>query len=51
MLIELDKLHSRCQEARALLELVQDIYDARTVLRAYGICADNVILDDTAILD
>lgn len=45
MLIEVDKLRSRCQEARALLELAKDIYDARMVLRAYGICADNVILD------
>lgn len=45
MLIELDKLRSRCKEARALLELVQDIYDARSVLRAYGICAENFTLD------
>lgn len=51
MLIALDKLRSRCQEARALLELVQDIYDARSVLRAYGICADNVILDTNITLD
>lgn len=51
MLIALDNLRSRCQEARALLELVQDIYDARSVLRAYGICADNVILDTNITLD
>ena len=51
MLIALDNLRSRCQEARALLELVQDIYDARMVLRAYGICADNVILDTNITLD
>ena len=51
MLIEIDKLRSRCKEARALLELAKDIYDARTVLRAYGICVDNVILDTNTILD
>ena len=51
MLIALDNLRSRCKEARALLELAQDIYDARSVLRAYGICADNVILDTNITLD
>ncbi len=51
MLITLDNLRSRCKEARALLELAQDIYDARSVLRAYSICADNVILDTNITLD
>ena len=51
MLIALDNLRSRCKEARALIELVQDIYEATTGLLACDMCGDNVSLDDTAILD
>ena len=46
MLIEIDRLHNKCQEARAMLELAKDIYDVKEILRTYNIGLAGTILED-----
>lgn len=46
MLIEIDRLHNKCQEARAMLELAKDIYDVNEILRTYNIGLAGTILED-----
>ena len=46
MLIEIDQLHNKCQEARAMLELAKDIYDVKEILRTYNISLAGIIFED-----
>jgi len=46
MLIEIDRLHNKCQEARAMLELAKDIYDVKEILRTYNISLVGIIFED-----
>ncbi len=46
MLIEIDRLHNKCQEARAMLELAKDIYDVKEILRTYNIGLAGIIFED-----